>query len=265
MQSTREHGEALFFQHLEQIERVVRAVAAQRRLDVEEVQELYSLVMLKMVQDDYAVLRGFQGRSRWITYLTVVVQRVLLDQRVKEWGRWRPCVLARRLGPTAVRLDRRINRDGMDSAEAIRDLLTRGVDETSAELEALAEQIPRRAQRRLMSGDKYLSMIVDRHEADRRVAASERKRAANCLTSALASALREIPASDRRLLELRFGRGWTVRRIAASENLEDRPLYRRFHSILRQLRRHLEHLGLSWTEIRAILGRPDVDLEISLR
>ena len=110
MKGTRRHGEELLSQRLGQIEEIVRAVAAQHRLSFEERQELYSMTMLKMVQDDCAILRNFQGRSRWRTYLMVIVQRVLLDYRVKKWGRWRPCARAQRLGKTAIALDRRINR-----------------------------------------------------------------------------------------------------------------------------------------------------------
>ncbi|MEE8525357.1 MAG: sigma-70 family RNA polymerase sigma factor, partial [Thermoanaerobaculia bacterium] len=228
-------------------------------------QELYSMVMLKVVQNDYAVLRGFQGKCRWSTYLTVIIRRVLLDHRVKEWGRWRPCTRARRLGTTAVRLDRRINRDGLEPAEAIRELLARGVDETATDLESLAERIPRRPRRRFLSGDTYLKILADREEADRRVEAAERHRAAARLNTALSSALQELSGHERSLLGMRFGRGWTVRRIATSRNLEERPLYRRFQRILRQLRHRLEGLGLGWKEIAAALDGQDVELEIDLR
>jgi RNA polymerase sigma factor for flagellar operon FliA len=265
MNDERRVGEELFSRRFRQIEQIIHRVAARHRLHDEENQELYSLVMLKMVQDDYAVLRGFQEKSRWGTYLIVVVQRVLLDHRVREWGRWRPCALARRLGPTAVELDRRINRDGREPEEAVRELSTRGVGETPTELEKLAARIPRRTRRRFLSGDKYLKLFADRETADRRVEAAELRRAGNCLSAALASALQDLPEQERNLLGLRFGRGWTVRRIAASLGLEERPLYRRFNVLLRRLRRRLERLGLGREEVARVLDSRKVDLEIGLR
>ncbi len=262
MTSIRQLGEELFSQRHEQIESTVRAVAAHRRLSADDGQELYGLVMLKVVQDDFAVLRRFQGKSSWGTYLRVIVQRVLLDHRVKEWGRWRPCARARRMGSKAVLFDRLINRDGMEPAEAVRALSNGGAEH--AELERLAERIPRRPRRRLVSGDRHLQGVVDRETADRRLEAAERRRAVACLNEALASAFRGLPDSERRLLGMRFGRGWTVRRIAASQDLEARPLYRRFERILRELRRRLERAGLRWKDVAVALDGPEVDLELDL-
>lgn len=227
--------------------------------------ELYSLVMLKVVQNDYAVLRDFQGRSRWGTFLTVMIQRVLLDHRVQEWGRWRPCVQARRLGSTAVQLDQRINRDGLEPAEAIRELCVRGVAESTVELERLVDQIPRRPRRCFLPGDTYLNRLIGQEKADGRIEAAERHRTAVSLNRALIVALRDLPENERNLLGLRFGSGWTVRRIAASQNVEERSFYRYFDRILRRLRNRLEGLGLGWKEIAVALDDQDIDLEFGIR
>ncbi len=264
MTSIRQLGEDLFSQRREQIESTVRAVAAHRRLSADDRQELRSLVMLKVVRDDFAVLCRFQGKSSWGTYLRVIVQRVLLDHRVKQWGRWRPCAQARRLGPTAILLDQLVNRDGIEPSEAIQRLAARGEGESAAELERLAERIPRRPRRRLVSGDRHLQGVVDRETADRRLEGAERRRAVFRLNEALAAAFRDLPESERRLLGMRFGRGWTVRRIAVSLDLEARPLYRRFERILRELRRRLERAGLRWKDVTVALDGPEVDLELDL-
>ena len=265
MNDKRRLGEELFSEHFYLIESIIRRVAARNRLSDDEGQELYSLAMLKIIDNDYAVLRGFQGKSRWETYLTVIVQRVLLDTRTKEWGRWRPCARARRLGATAVWLDRRINRDGQEPLEAIRQLIARGVDETATELERLADRIPRRTRRRLVTGDTHLKSLVDRDTADRRLEDGVRYRTASRLRAALAAALRDLPDQERRLLGLRFGQGWTVRRIAAKRQLAERPLYRRFERILKRLRGRLEAFGLGWKDIDSALGAMDFDGELDLR
>ncbi len=264
MYDQRRLGEELFSQRFQQLENIVRAVAARRRLNHDEGQELYSQVMLKVIQDDFAVLRRFRGTSRWSTYLTVIVQRVLLDHRVKEWGRWRPCARARRLGPTAVLLDRLIHRDGLEPAEAVCTLSTRGIGET-AELERLADQIPRRPRRRLVSGDTHIDALVDEEQAGRRLESAECRRATVRLNETLTSVLQELPARDRDLLGLRFGHGWTVRRIAEKQHWEPRPLYRRFECILRRLRRRLERVGVGWKDVVAVLDGRDAGLEFDLR
>ncbi len=264
MKGTRQLGEELFTQRFRQIERIVHTVAARRRLSADESQELYSLVMLKLIEDNYAILRGFQGRSRWQTFLTVIIQRVLLDHRVKEWGRWRPCAQARRLGPTAVLLDRRINRDGVEPAAAIRELSSIGVAESAVELERLAARIPRRSRRRFVSEEMCLEILPSTDAADHRLEAAHCRRAVGRVSHAVTSALRELSDAERRLLSLRFGRGWTVRRIAASQALEARPLYRHFERILRCLRQHLERFGVGWDEVIVALDAQDVDLEVDM-
>ncbi len=265
MKSARQRGKEVFNERFDQIEGVIQGVAAHNRLGAEQSRELYSRVMLKLVQDDYRVLCSFRGTSRFKTYLTVIVQRVLLDYRVKEWGRWRPCAAARRLGPTAVELDRRINRDGLEPAEAIRELSARGTDETSAELERLAGRIPRRPRRRFVSGDLHLRALAGPERSDRRIEAAERRRTVADFNAALAAALGDLPRQERDLLGMRFGRGWTVRRIASRLHLEERPLYRRFERILRRLRRRLEDADLAWRKIVAALDGPDAELKIDLR
>ncbi len=263
MKETRRLGEQLFSQRLQQLEGIIQAVAAHRRLSIDERGDLYSLVMLKVVQNDYALLRRFRGQSRWGTYLTVIVQRVLLDHRTREWGRWRPSAKARRLGSAGVLLDRCLNRDGLEPTEAIRRLAIGDPGKVAA-LEHLVEQIPRRPRRLFVTAESCSGQLIDPEAADRPLEAAECRRAAARLNQAFASALQNLPEEERDLINLRFGRGWTVRRIADSRNLAIRPLYRRFERILRGLRRHLECVGLCWRDVAEILDGRDAELEFDL-
>lgn len=264
MENQRAIGMALFEQQYDRIVRLIDVTAARRRLDRSERDELYSQVMLRIVEDDFAALRAFQERSSWRTYLVVLIQRSLLDIRVEKWGRWRPSARSQRLGPTAVLLDRRINRDGFAPDEAIADLLSRGVAEDAAALEALADQIPRRGRRWFLREDEQLMALPSRQRADAEVEATERRRNAERIRAMLAAALELLSSSDRRLLALRFGQRWSVRRIADALSLEARPLYRRFERIKRRLRCHLTRHGCGWQEVREILGCRDVDLAVGL-
>lgn len=265
MVARQQAGQELFELHFETIEAAIHGVARHNRLTTEESQELYSQVMLKIVENDYAVLQEFRRRARWKTYLRVVAQRVLLDDRVREWGRWRPSALARRLGPEAVELDRRINRDNLRPEQAIREISTRRNGRTRAELEELAGRLPRRSRRRVVNDELRLSELEAEGSADERVEAAELQGTTGRLRRALTEAVCSLDGTDRQLLHLRFGRGWTVQRIAGSQNLPARPLYRRFERSLRQLRRHLRGSGIEWREIAEVLGHPETDLELDLQ
>jgi hypothetical protein len=50
---------------------------------------------VRIIDDDFAVLRRFGGRRSWRAYLAVVVQRMCLDFRIAQW---RNGLTARRLG-----------------------------------------------------------------------------------------------------------------------------------------------------------------------
>ena len=262
MAKIRDQGKALFMERFKLIEGLITRLAARHQLTEDEGQEVYSLVMLKIVQDNYAVLRQFRAQSQWSTYLTVVIQRVLLDQRTKEWGRWRPCATARRLGHTAIELDRWINREGLGREEAVQMMLVGERDTSAGELRRLVEQIPKRVRHRVMVSDRCLARVAGPLSAECRVEVAERVGVTDRLAEVFRSALEDISTQDRFLLGLRFHGGWTVKRIAAEVGLSQRPLYRRFEGILRRLRWYLESHGLSWEEIRDVLVDGDVDLNV---
>ena len=54
---------------------IVSFIGRRRRLAAHELEEFAAHVNLKLIEDDYAVFRKFEGRSSLRTYLTVVVQR----------------------------------------------------------------------------------------------------------------------------------------------------------------------------------------------
>ena len=64
----------------------MRRVARRHRLPDHEADDLRSAVHLKFIENDYEVLRRFEGRSTLATYLTSIVTRQLLDNRNAEWG-----------------------------------------------------------------------------------------------------------------------------------------------------------------------------------
>lgn len=74
---------------LAEITRVVRLVARRDRLSDEETDDLRSLTFLKLLEDE-RVLQRFQRRSTMGRYLAVVVRRLLVDQRRRQFGRRRP-------------------------------------------------------------------------------------------------------------------------------------------------------------------------------
>src|ERR1700730_10697811 len=115
---SREAWQSRFVACLGTVDSIVLALARRRGLSADDAADLASMVRLRMMVDDYAILRKFQGRSGLRTYLTVVIDRLFLDERVARWGKWRPSRQARREGPPAVLFERLVMRDGFTFEEA---------------------------------------------------------------------------------------------------------------------------------------------------
>src|SRR5688572_2526377 len=105
-------SERLLLDNLPLLERILAATCRRYRLSREEAEDFSSVVRLKLIADDYQVLRAYAGRSSLASYLGAVVQRAWLDHCNHLWGKWRPSAEARRLGPLGIRLDTLLHRDG---------------------------------------------------------------------------------------------------------------------------------------------------------
>jgi len=74
-------------------------------LSPEDADDFGSVVKLTLLEGHRASLRRFDRRSSLYTYLTVVIQRMFLDYRIRMWSQWRPPE-ARRAGAGAILLKR---------------------------------------------------------------------------------------------------------------------------------------------------------------
>lgn len=249
--------ERLFLDHLSVIDQVVQFVGRRHHLDADAIDELQSAIRLKIIENDYEVLRKFEGRSSMRTYLTAIVQRHFLDSRTALWGRWRPCALARRGGAAGVLLDQLVTRDGLGLDEAIGKVRERH-DVPDAELRRLAAVFPARTPRRFVSEDHLLGVPADgtAPAVDGVVLRDEAERVQEGLDAALCL----LGDEDRVILKYRFVHGLQISQIARVTGLEQKPLYRRVDGIIKALRHELETRGVSRDHVAALIGGTGVDI-----
>ena len=247
----------LYTDQSEVIEAVLAHICAARRLAVEVCEEFSSWVRLRLLENDSAILRKFGGRSTPRTFLTTVVQRLFLDWRNKEWGKWRPSAAARRHGAAAVALERLILRDQLSFEEAVQQLRAHRLAESVEECERVWAQLPQRPLRRPANDFDF-----DKSEAPTvmdEVAIDEHRRRAAAAGSALTEVLSTLDAGDHIVLRLRFQDGFTVARIAQLVDQDQKVLYRRIESLLNRMRQALLAKGVSAADISDLLGSPVVD------
>lgn len=248
----------LYSEHAETIESVLAYIRRAHRLTPDAGDEFCSWARLRLLEDDCAVLRKFQGLSTLRTFLISVIQHLFQDWRIAEWGRWRPTTDARRLGPVAVELERLIVRDQMEFEQAAETLVSKGVALSRDECDRVWAGLPQRPGRR-RAGEGALAHLPSPSPGIDLVALDEQEASAARARQALSRALPQLSAQEQMIIRLRFQDGFTVARIAQLLGEEQKPLYRRIEQILVRLRASMVAAGVTADEVRELLGNPVVE------
>ncbi len=256
--------EALLLENLGFIERTVRALAYRHAVKPWDWDDFEGLVKLRLVADDYAVLRKFQGRSKLTTFLTSVIHNLFRDFRIQRWGKWRPSAAAKRMGDLGVQLEALLYRDSFSFHEACEILRERfDVTVSDAKLETLAGELRPKTTRRFES-DTALDRMESSERSDQGVLDGERAKTMLRAKEALHSALADLGAEDRLILKMRFADSLTIRAIAAALNLEQRRMYTRVQRLLGEVGRGVEEHGVSCQDVLDLLAWPACDLDADL-
>jgi RNA polymerase sigma factor for flagellar operon FliA len=261
---SREVGsEALLPTALAVLEDILRFLRARHRLSVEEAEDLGSLFRIKLLDHDHAVLRAYRGESNLRTYLGVVAQRLFLDYRASQWGKWRPSSAARRLGPLAIELEGLVHRDQRTATDAVELMAARHAGEVSrVMIEDLAEKLS------LPPSGRLDASLQGRESAtgagDSTLEGLERGEVARKVASTLESTLIQLSIEDRLILKMHYQDGLTLAAVARALDLDQKRLYRRLGGILKAFRSELEDAGVRGPDVAELLGRPDVDLSFRI-
>jgi RNA polymerase sigma factor (sigma-70 family) len=236
----RSWSERVLLEHLSLVERTATALAERSGLRGAEAEDAVSFVRLRLMENDYAVLRKFRGGSRLSTYLVTVIANLVRDYRVKLWGKWRPSATAVRLGPAAVYLERLMYRDGMPRESAILSMVSRDdMVESENELRRLAAALPPRFRIEHTSVDA--DILPDRAAVADPTPSSE---LAAQVRACLEAAIADLPPEDAVIVRLKYMNGLTLAQVARALGLEQKPLYRRLSAILNLLRTGMENRGV---------------------
>ena len=243
----RDECEAAFLANLDWIRQAMGALCRRYGMSGADAEDFASWATVRLVADDYAVLRQFRGESSLRTYLVVVVAMLHREYRSRSWGRWRPSAAAQRGGRVAVRLETLVHRDGYALSQAILRLRTAGETSLSdRQLAALFATLPRRAPgQQAETPLDLVAGVPDPRAADDELSAEEQGARRRAIEDALRRALDALPAEDRAIVRMRYWEGASVADVARALDLPQKPLYRRLERALLALRRALERAGVS--------------------
>lgn len=249
-------AESLFLAHLSTIDRIVAILCARHGLTGADAEDFGAWVRMRIMEDDYAMLRKFSGRSSMATYLSVAIANLHRDHRVRKNGRWRPSAAANRLGLTATRLEFLIYRRRMGFREAVSVLREEGTTSaTDRELAELLAELPVRTPLRPdLAGDASLGVLPSSSEADAGLEEKEARLERERIVAALAEALESLDAEDQVVLRMRMWDETSVADIARSLSLPQKPLYRRLNKLFEVLREKLEERGVTAARVSDLLS-----------
>ena len=259
-------AQELLTSNLAVIERAIGFACRRHRLEPPDADDFAATVKLKLVDDDYAVLRAYEQRSGFATYISIVVQRMALDFRIHNWGKWHASAEAKRLGPLAVELEQLLHRDGRTLGEALTILAPRHDGVTRASLQTLADALPPRAPRRrdVDLGEAASVAAASSDSVEEPLLERERQAESERVSTLMTRLIAALPDDDRLILQLRFEGGMSVAQIARAFRIEQKLLYRRIERCMRDIRNELAREGVDAGDVLDLIGRDETHLRFDL-
>ena len=234
----------VYVEHLGAIDRIAESLCRRNGIHGADAEDFVSDVKLKLLQDDYAVLRKYRGTCSIPTFLTVVIANLFRDHRIKMWGKWRSSAEAKRRGETAVMLEAAIYRDGQTFDEACSILSRNGrVKVDRAELRKIWSELPHRVPRRLDDGAS-VDDLPSQSRADDGVLDREREERLQAAREALSRAVAQLAPEDRVIIRMRYFEGLSVADVARGLGIDQKRLYPRLKRLLEELYARLKGDGI---------------------
>jgi RNA polymerase sigma factor for flagellar operon FliA len=254
-----DHPEKLFLIELETIERAIRYACRRGSLRDDDAEDFASYVKLKLIEKDYAVIRKYERRSSFAAFISVVVQRMLLDYRIGQWGKWHASAEAKRIGEPAITIEAMLYRDGRTIDEMLPLLVRRWPELTRPAIDAIVRRLPSRLPRLRAveletAGDTLAADVESPFQ-------SERTDVARRIAAVVRETMKNLDEHDRLIFRLRFEGGMSVAEVSRTLKLEQKPLYRRLQRALLLLRGRLEAVGVSAADAEEVLNHRGTDLD----
>ena len=257
-------AEVLFRANLRLIDDVIGRVCRRARLQDADAEDFASSVRVALIEDDYAILRKWEGRSSLAGYLTIVVRRLLHRHRDHELGRWYSSTEAVRSGPAALQLEILLHRDGRTLDEAVAIVRGRHPELAEKELRAIAERFPPRSARPRAVPIESVELFVSAERADERIEQQEAHRLAGLASRVVRETLGSWRDEDVMILRFRYGSSMSVADIARRLRLPQRPLYRRIEMLLESLSGALQAAGLDARVLGSLIGEASQEMNFGL-
>jgi RNA polymerase sigma factor (sigma-70 family) len=227
------------------VEDVIAFHCSRGRLAPEEREDFHSWAICKLIENDYARIRTFEGRSSFRSFLSVIVGHLLVDYWASKSGRRRLSSTAQTFAPEGLWLERYLRR-GHTVSEAIQLVRSNhGSPLSEDELYHITIRLPLTRKRPTYVPESAGVQVGSVNASPERLIeekAEDRSRAQ--LEAVLEQALARLSSDERVFVRMRFEDGSRINEIAKAFHIPEKAFYRRFQRTLRRLRKALKAAGL---------------------
>lgn len=242
------------------IERITNVICRRSGMQPDEIEEFAAEVKLRLVKNDYAILRAYAGRSSFNTYIAAVIKRMLIDYRRHLRGKWHDSAEAKRLGPLGIDVERAIVRDGRTPQETLTLLKDTHPGITIAEIERIRESLPVKI-RHFRVPIEEADSIESTGDTDRVV----RMDMAARISAVVCAFIDNLPAEEQLIYRLRFDCDMTVAQISRSLHRDQQVLYRLLYKHFGALRAELTKVGVDARAVENLIGSDSTLLDFRLK
>lgn len=253
---------AYYADHLREINEAIGIICRKHCLDRDAEDEFAQYVHLQLIEDDYRKIRSYKGSSSFKTYLYTVIGRIFIDQ---VRSKWHPSTEAERMGPVAVELEKLVFRHNYSVHEACNILSSNPqttIDEQAARAVLDRLKVRRPTPSRADDSEDQLPRIPDpTPHPEKRLEQRQQSGRKREILSQMATALATLSDEDKLLIKLIFVSGHKIAEVARMLGRDERMLYRRTQTLLRDLRQAMLAAGIGEADAREALESPGAFVE----
>lgn len=248
----------IFTENVEQINQVIRSLCRRHGIFGSDQDDLVSVIRLRLVEDDYHIIRQFRQQSKLSTYLHTVISRLFIDCRRQSEGRWRPSLVAHDLGETATKLEELLNREHYTIEEAFSIMTTNyHISVTMDELCEIAAKLPMKTLRLTVdTGDDLLDKVSSTNlSPDNILQNSQEEKMRQALYAVIEDVRESLSAEERLIFALRYEDDRPISEIARTLGENRTKIARMLDSILGRIRETVKSRGILADDVQDILAR----------
>lgn len=238
----------------QKVDTIIRAVCFSYRLKPDDAEDFASEVKLRLVEDDYRILRVFTGKSSIETYLTTVISNSLRNLLRDRNGRWRPSEEAKRSGKIAERIEELVYRFHYPFHEAYQILTTNfGFKQSEHEVRDIFCKLKPR-DRRPVAVSCEEDIHDERGTPEMQMAAAEQNLLEKKIEDIINEMRGELSSTDQLVLRMVFVDNLKLTVVAEQLRLTRNEVDLRLREILTDFKRGILDQGINFNDVRELIG-----------